>query len=135
MRFAKIAFWIAGTWGVLVLTPMYLLFSKVGVYSPPSPTHPEFYYGFVGVALAWQFAFFVIATDPARFRPMIIPSVLEKLGYVIALPVLYLQGRITALQLAPAGTDVLLCLLFVIALIKTRPRPQQAAAEAIHIER
>jgi len=129
MKFAKIIFWCAGAWGVLVLAPMYFMYGKVGYYSPPSPTHPEFYYGFVGVALAWQFAFFVIATDPARFRPMIIPSVLEKLGYVIALPVLYLQGRITALQLAPAGSDALLCMLFILAFFKTRSNPLTEARE------
>jgi len=33
-----------------------------------------------GVGLAWQFAFFAIATDPARFRPTMIPSVLEKVS-------------------------------------------------------
>jgi hypothetical protein len=26
MKFAKIVFWIAGIWGVLVLTPLYFMF-------------------------------------------------------------------------------------------------------------
>jgi hypothetical protein len=120
MRFTKITFWIAGVWGFLVLAPMYFMYSKVGQYTPPSPTHPEFYYGFLGLALVWQFAFIIIATDPARFRPMIIPSIFEKALYVGALVVLYVQNRVTDLQLAAAAPDTVLCLLFVSAFFKTR---------------
>ena len=122
MKFAKITFWSAGAWGVLVVMPMYFIYGKVGTYSPPSPTHPEFYYGFVGVTLAGPFVFFVIATDPVRFRPMIIPSLFEKVGYVAALVVLHVQNRITDLQLSAAAPDTFLCLLFVTALFKTRAR-------------
>jgi hypothetical protein len=130
MNFTKTIFWCAGAWGALVLVPMYFMYSKIGKYSPPPATHPEFYYGFVGVALTWQFVFFVIATNPARFRPMIIPSVLEKLSYVIAVVVLYSQSRITAVQLSTGGPDALLGLLFVIAFLKTRPSPLPGARDA-----
>jgi hypothetical protein len=135
MRFAKIVFWCAGAWGLLVLTPMYFMYGRVGQYSPPYPTHPEFYYGFVGVTLVWQFVFFVIAMDPVRFRPTIIPSVLEKLTYVIALIVLYLQSRITALQLTTAGPDALLGLLFVIAFSKTPSKPLLGTSEVNQFRR
>jgi hypothetical protein len=80
MRFAKIVFKVAGIWGFLVLTPLYFLFDAIGRNVPPPITHPGFFYGFVGVALAWQVAFIVIATDPARFRPLMIPSILEKVS-------------------------------------------------------
>jgi hypothetical protein len=66
MRFAKVVFWCASVWGFLVLTPLYFLADRIGREYPPAINHPEFYYGFVGVALAWQIAFVVIATDPAR---------------------------------------------------------------------
>jgi len=46
----------------MVLTPMYFMYSNIGKYSRPLPTHPELYYDFARVALAWQLAFFVIAT-------------------------------------------------------------------------
>ena len=49
MKFAKIVFWIAGIWGVLVLTPLYFIFDLIGRKDPPPITHPAFYYGFVGV--------------------------------------------------------------------------------------
>jgi hypothetical protein len=82
MKFAKSAFLIARVWGVLVVTPLYFMFEKIGRKSPPPITHPEFYYGFAAVTMAWQVAFFVIAKDPIRFRPLMIPSALEKLAYV-----------------------------------------------------
>ena len=59
----------------------------------------------MGVTLAWQFAFFAIATDPMRFRPLVIPSIFEKLTYVVAMVVLYLQNRITDIQLSVGAPD------------------------------
>lgn len=50
----------------------------------------------MSVALAWQIGFLVIESNPARFRPLMIPAMLEKLGYVATLAVLYGQARIAA---------------------------------------
>ena len=121
MKFARIVFWIAGIWGLLVLTPLYFLFDRIGRQDPPPIAHPQFYFGFVGAGLAWQIAFLVIATDPAHFRPMIIPAMLEKLSYSCAAAVLYIQGRTSAAQSATAIPDAMLFLLFVAAFVKTRP--------------
>src|SRR5438067_12321196 len=57
MKFAKIVFWVASIWGILVLTPLYFMSDLIGRQDPPPITHPAFYYGFVTVALAWQIAF------------------------------------------------------------------------------
>ena len=122
MKFAKVVFWGAGIWGVLILTPLYFMFNTIGRADPPPITHPGFYYGFVGVALAWQFAFFVIATNPARFRPMMIPSVLEKLGWGTAVVVLYMQGRISPGDSILGLIDILLGAMFVAAFLSTAPR-------------
>jgi len=119
MRFAKIVFWVAGIWGLLVITPLYFMFDLIGRNDPPPITHPGFFYGFVGVALAWQIAFVFIATDTARFRPLMIPCVLEKIGYGAAVLALVMQGRMRRADLLFAGTDLLLGLLFVIAYFKT----------------
>jgi len=119
MRFAKIVFWIAGIWGILVLTPLYFIFEMIGRQDPPPITHPAFYYGFVGTALVWQLAFFVIATNPARFRPFIIPSILEKFTYVTTLIVLHWQGRLHASDLIFAAADGVLGVLFVVAFVRT----------------
>lgn len=119
MKFAKVVFWIAGIWGVLVLTPLYFMFDLIGRQDPPPITHPGFYYGFVGAGLAWQLAFFVIALDPVRYRLMMIPSVLEKFGYGTTLLVLYLQQRIHPSDLVFAAVDSLLGVLFLLAFLRT----------------
>jgi hypothetical protein len=115
MKFAKIVFRIAAIWGVLVITPLYFMFDLIGRNDPPAITHPGFFYGFIGAALAWQIAFFIIATDPARYRPLMIPSVFEKFSYGIAVVILVLQHRMRASDLVFSGVDLLLGVLFVIA--------------------
>jgi hypothetical protein len=123
MKFAKTIFWIAGIWGLLMITPLYFIFDSIGRNDPPPITHPGFYYGFAAVALAWQIAFFFIATDPARFRPLMIPSVLEKLAYGGTVALLVLQGRMHRADFVFGGADLLFALLFVIAYWKTPSRP------------
>jgi len=118
MRFARTVFTGAGLWGLVVLAPLYFTFDLVGRLYPPPITHPDFYYGFIGVAVAWQTGFLVIGRDPARFHPMMIPAVLEKFVYVISLSALYLQGRLAAGQLAVAGPDLVLGILFIVSFFK-----------------
>ena len=122
MKFAKIVFWLAGIWGLLVITPLYFMFDLIGRKDPPPITHPAFFYGFVGLALAWQIAFFFIASDPMRYRPLMIPSIIEKFSYAAAVVILVLQQRMRSSDLLFAGTDLLLAVLFVIAYFKTPPR-------------
>ncbi len=122
MTFAKIVFWVAGIWGLLILTPLYFMFDLIGQKDPPPITHPGFFYGFVGLGLAWQVAFIIIATDPVRFRPLMIPSVLEKVSYGAAVIVLVLQQRMRKSDLVFADTDLLLGFLFIIAYFKTSSR-------------
>ena len=119
MRLAKGVFYVAGMWGLVILTPLYFLFDLIGQRFPPAITHPDFYYGFVGVALAWQVAFLVIARDPVRFRPLMVPAILEKFLYVISTGVLFAQGRLQSGQIAGAGADLVLGTLFVVAFLKT----------------
>jgi hypothetical protein len=119
MRFSKVVFLIAGIYVLIVLLSQYFLESKIVRDSPPPITHPEFYYGFLGVALAWQVLFLVLARDPERYRPMMIPAILEKIGFPIAIVVLFLQNRVSRLMFAPAGIDLILGVLFVAAYVKT----------------
>ncbi len=123
MKFAKIVFWLAGIWGVLMFAPLYFIFDLVGRQEPPPITHPGFYYGFAAMALAWQFGFFVIAADPGRFRAMMIPGALGKFGWGIAVIVLYLQQRISAGDVALGIVDLVLAALFLLAFAKTPSRP------------
>lgn len=123
MKFARIVFWLAGVWGFLVLTPLYFLYDMIGQQTPPALTHPGYYYGFLGLGLTWQLAFLVIGSDPVRYRPLMIPAVVEKFLYGVTLIVLYLQGRIGPKEMFGL-TDILLGLLFVIAFWKTPAQVQ-----------
>jgi len=133
MRFAKIVFWVAGIWGLLVMTPLYFMFDLISRKDPTAITHPGFYYGFVGLGFAWQLAFLVIAQDPVRFRPMMLPSIVEKFTYAIAVVALVIQGRMHTSDLVFAGTDALLGLLFVAAYMTTgglEPIPHAAQSDS-----
>jgi hypothetical protein len=119
MKFAKFVFRVAAIWGVLIITPLYFMFDLIGRKDPPPITHPAFFYGFVGLGLAWQIAFFVISRDPMRCRPLMIPSIVEKFSYGMAVVVLVLGNRTNPSDLMFAGTDLLLGVLFVVAYFKT----------------
>lgn len=127
MRFAKIVFIAAGVWGIVVLTPLYFLIDLTGRQYAPPTAYPQFFYGFLSVAMAWQIAFLVIGSSPARFRPLMIPSIVEKLGYVAILAVLYGQARISAADATAAVPDLLLGVLFIVAFAKTATSDRRAA--------
>jgi hypothetical protein len=120
MKFARIVFLTAGVWGLIVTLPLYFTYGFIGHRSPPAITHPEFYFGFVGVTLAWQLAFLLIGADPVRLRLMMIPSMVEKLSFVLASAVLLVSGHISASQAAPLVPDLILLLLFVLSFFKAR---------------
>jgi len=123
MKFAKIVFRLAGAYGVIVLVPLYFVLDTLGRRDPPAVTHPEFYFAFLGVALVWQLAFFVIASDPVRFRPMMLPAMAEKFVHVVTMTALYFAGRMNARQWAFNMPDLLMGVLFVIAFLRTPPPP------------
>ena len=112
-------FLVAGIYGLLVLVPQYFLEAKTGHDFPPPITHPEYYYGFVGVGVAWQVLFLVLSTNPVRYRLMMIPSMLEKLSFVVPAAILYTQQRIPTVILGASLMDLLLGVLFLIAFVKT----------------
>ena len=119
MRFARFTFIGGGIWGILVLMPLYWLFDITGrPYSPPTD-YPHFFYGFLSVAMAWQIAFLVIGSNPLRYRPLMIPSILEKLGHVTGVMILYRSGRISAIDAQGAIPDLVLAILFIAAFAKT----------------
>jgi hypothetical protein len=119
MKFARYVFAIAGIYGTIVLLPLYFSFEKTGADYPPAITHPEFYYGFTGVALAFQLVFLIIASDPIRYRPVMLASVVEKFSFGIAGMVLYSQGHLAGPIVIGAAIDLLLGILFIIGFAKT----------------
>jgi len=122
MKFAKYVFWVAGIYGLAVIAPLYFLEDTVGRLTPPAITHPEYFYGFAGAALAWQILFLVLATDPVRLRPMMLPAVVEKVSWGLALAVLFAQHRLPGSVLAVGSLDWIFAALFVAAYLSIRPR-------------
>ncbi|EIL94357.1 MULTISPECIES: hypothetical protein [Rhodanobacter] len=120
MKFSRRVFMLAAVYGVLALLPMYFQESMVARMQPPAITHAEYYYGFIGVALAWQWAFVLIARDPLRHRTMMLPATLEKLAFGIAALALYLQHRLSLLMLGAGGIDLLFAALFIGSYWRTR---------------
>lgn len=119
MNFARRVFTGAAVYGILALLPQYFLEARIGRDFPPPITHPEQFYGFVGVSLTWQLLFLLIARDPVRFRPAMPVAVLEKLAFGVATAVLFALGRVAAPVLAVGLVDLLLASLFVVAYRKT----------------
>lgn len=119
MIFARRSFRFAGVYGLIALFPQYFLEAQIGRDYPPPITHPENFYGFIGVALAWQVLFLILSTDPLRYRPMMIPAVLEKLTFGVATAVLFSQGRIPGIVFAFGTVDLFLALLFTLAFVRT----------------
>ncbi len=122
VKFARIVYWTAGIWGVLLLAPLYFIFDMVGRQDPPPVTHPLFYYGFAGAGLAWQAAFMIIATCPERYRQMMIATWLEKFSYGAAATVLFLQHRLRPADFAFGCIDLIWLVLFIAAYLKTPAR-------------
>lgn len=120
MRFTKIVFRIAGIWGSLILCPLYFMSDAIGRKDPPAVTHLEYYFGFLSVTLAWQLAFFIIANDPVRFRPMIIASIAEKVFYFASIIVLCSFGLVSKATGVATLPDFILAALFTVAYGKTK---------------
>ena len=120
MKFAKYTFLVAGVYGLLILVPQYFVELGLVTDSPPVIAQPGFYYGFLGVAVAFQFVFLIIATDPMKYRLMILPSIIEKASFALATGVLFSSGRIPTSLFLGGIIDALLGVLFVISYLKLR---------------
>lgn len=119
MCFAKIVFFVAGIYGLLILTPIYFMEGRIGRETPPAITHPEYFYGFLGAGLAWQILFLVMSKDPVKYRAMIFPSVIEKVSYGMALIVLFLQHRLPLSVLTIGSVDWIFAFLFIASYFTT----------------
>ncbi len=120
VRFGHWVFLLAGIVGILEIVPLYFLEATLGRSQPPPIAHPEFYYGFVGVVLAWQIAFLIISRDPQRYVALMPTVFLEKLLYPVAVFSLYAQGRVHSQMLGGAALDLIWLALFVTVWLKLR---------------
>ena len=124
MGFARWVFRVAGIYGILVVAPMFFLEPRLA----PGAIHPVFFYGWVSLNLMWQALFLVVSTDPIRYRPMVVVSVVEKAAAVIVIPWLYLAGRVNGMWLGAAVADLVFAALFIASYLVTRRQPTQDGA-------
>ena len=109
----------SGIYGIIVLLPQLFMETKTGIDYPPAITHPEFYYGFVGVALAWQIFFILISKDPIRYKPIVIAGILEKASFGFSSIILFALGRIPTLVLFFSTIDLIIMCLLIFSYLKT----------------
>src|ERR1041384_4681213 len=100
---------------------------KISADNPPASTHAEYFYGFIGVALAWQILFLVIARDPIRCRLAMLPACLEKLAFSGATSILYFRRRLSLQVFVFGLVDLVFALLFIAAFAVRRKKAGHAA--------
>jgi hypothetical protein len=108
---------VSGIYGLAVVTPLLFLEQQLSQRFPPAITHPELYYGFVWVTLAWQIAYLIMSRDPLRFRPMLIPAIVGKAGFATSVFVLAAKNRIPTSSIGLAPIDLILAALFIWAFV------------------
>lgn len=119
-RFARRVFFWSGVYGLLVLLRQYLVEAGLGPSLPGPIQRPEHFYGFIGVAVAWQVVFLVIASDVTRYRLLMLPAILEKLGFGVPVVLLFAAERVGADVLAFGCIDLGLGALFTVAFVRMR---------------
>ena len=119
MKFARRVFLIAGIYGLIVLVPQYFLEGRIGRDDPPPITHVEYFYGFIGIAIAWQIVFLIISRDPARFRPIMLAAIVEKAAFGLPAIALFMADRLSGQMLGAGLIDLVLGTLFTIAFLRT----------------
>lgn len=119
--FAKRVFQIAGIWGLFILSLAYGGYLLGIEGATIDADRPEIVHGFFLVTLAWQVAFLFIATDPARYRLLMLAAMLEKFPFTLVVLVLYANGQVPETMLALGLIDGVLGALFSVAYIWTDP--------------
>jgi uncharacterized membrane protein len=133
MRFARYAFLLAGVYGLLIMPPMYFMEGKFS-QARSGMDNPEFYYGFIGVALAWQITFIMIAFDPRRYQLIMLAAWVEKFSYSLATAILFFRDRVELMMLITGIIDCILGVLFVVAFFKTS-RDRELERMIVHRDR
>ena len=123
MTFARWVFRIAGIFGILVMAPMYFMEHRMA----PGLVYPVFFYGFIGIDLVWQILYLVLATDPVRYRPIMLPAILVKFLGFVSITWLFAAGRTDFSMVPAAGVDLVFAILFLAAWWATRPKPTPEA--------
>lgn len=69
---------------------------------------------------AWQFIFFLIASEVGRFRLMMLPAILMKLAFSTPALLLTAEGKLPSITLPFAAIDLCLAVAFAPCFLATR---------------
>lgn len=121
MQFAKWVFRLAGIYGIVTVAPLYLAEGAIARATVPI-SHPEYFYGFVGLCVVWQIMFLLISRDPSRWRPAMPVALLEKLSFSLPVFALYAAGRVDSSVTVFASIDLVWAALFAVSYIRSEAR-------------
>lgn len=99
-RWISLWYRVAAIYGLAVLLPQYAL--------TPMPGGEVNFYGFVGTAIAFQLAFWVIGSDPVSYRALMPVSVIEKVLFGVPVTILFAAGKVSAMQLSFGVIDLII---------------------------
>ena len=110
MRFARWSFALAGLYGLIASISLYF---RAG---PSAET--QWMDAFAGAAGATQLAYWLIASAPARYRPVIPIGIVSKLSFAVPLTILYAHGEVPMATFAFGVIDYALAILFAINFVR-----------------
>lgn len=115
LKAIRITYKAAGISGLLLIVPQLFLEERIGKDLPPAVTHPEYFYGFIGLVIVFQVLFLIIARNPVRYREIQIAAILEKASFLTALAGLAAVGRAPLPVLAASVYDLFWFVAFLVA--------------------
>jgi len=109
---ARPLFTVAAIFNVLVSLGILLGYGVVAPWlgAPPQPT--VWIHIIALVVLVFGYAYWRVATDPARFREYVVLGIAGKLSFVVAIYAHFLSGSATAALAALVSADLLFAVLF-----------------------
>jgi hypothetical protein len=126
MAFARLAYLIAGLWGVIVIALGYASYISGTDQGLVAIARPEIVHGFFLLAMPWQLLFIVISRDPARYYAIMPITVLEKLPFAAVTLAMFAKAQVSPMMGFFGAMDGLFGVMFCVAYWLTR---RAAAAE------
>lgn len=123
--FARYVFLAACAWGAVTLLP--LPFMRHAIENGVPLTHLEYFYGFIGTAIAFQFVFWRVASAPREFLAMMPACILEKIAFGLPVVCLVIRGHADPSLLLFGGMDLVFSALFVVAYLRLRRKEDRNA--------
>lgn len=105
----------AALYGVIVLLPLY--------FQPVLSQGQHMVFGFIGLALVFQWLFWIIGGDPVKYRGLMWPAIAEKLLFGVPALILWQAGKVQPLVATFALIDLLIAVGFYAAWKRTPASP------------